>query len=104
MRNDIEAARRLAIPQATGDFFLALCTIANRQFSRQIENSACLNSLFSQGVHHGRSHPIPAAREPEASSAFAPISAIPRSTVCCVRGALGKKHRGMECVLADGMR
>jgi hypothetical protein len=55
-------------------------------------------------VHHGRSHPIPAAREPEGSSAFAPISAIPRSTFCCVRGALGKKHRGMEFVLADGMR
>jgi hypothetical protein len=64
-----------------------------------------LNSFFSQGVHHGRSHPIPAARELEASSAwYAPICAIPRSTICGGRDALGKKHRGMEFVLADGMR
>jgi hypothetical protein len=55
-------------------------------------------------VHHGRSHPIPAACEPETSSAFATISAVPRSTFCFVRGALGKKYLGMECVLADGMR
>jgi hypothetical protein len=98
VRGDWQFLKRPAI------LFFILCTIANRQFPRQLENFGCLNSLFSQGVHHGRSHPIPAAREPEASSAPAPISAIPRSTVSFVRGALGKKYRGMEFVLADGMR
>jgi hypothetical protein len=65
----------------------------------------CLNSFFLQGVHHGRSHPVPAVRQPEASSAsFAPGSAIPRSIVCCVRRALDKKHCAMELVPAGGMR
>jgi hypothetical protein len=61
--------------------------------------------FFSHGVHHGRSHPIPAARELEASSAsFAPNIAIPRSSVGCECGTLGKKHCGVEFVLADGLR
>jgi hypothetical protein len=78
----------------------------HRQLSRQLQNSGRVSIRFvSQGVHHGRSHPIPAAVELEVSSAsFTSISAIPRSTVCGGRDALGKKHRGMEFVLADGMR
>lgn len=61
--------------------------------------------FFSQGVHHGRSQPIPAAREREASSAtFTAVRVIPHSIVRVGRDALGKKHRGMEFVLADGMR
>jgi hypothetical protein len=59
---------------------------------------------FLQGVHHGRSYTIYAAREPQTSSAsFAPNSAIPRSTVGYLRGTLGKKHRRLEFVPADGM-
>jgi hypothetical protein len=92
-------------PKATCDFLFNLCTMPHRQLSRQPQNFSCLNSSFSHGVHHGRSHPVSAARELKSSSAsFAPNSAIPRSSVCCERGTLGKKHRGMEFLLADGLR
>jgi hypothetical protein len=77
----------------------------HRQLSPGLQNSACLNAFVSHGVHHGRSHPIPAARELEASSAsFTTNIAIPRPSVCGERGTLGKKHRGLEFVLADGLR
>jgi hypothetical protein len=77
----------------------------HRQLFRQLQNFRCPKlALSCMGVHHGRSHPIPAAESAASSASFATNGAIPRSTVGRLRGPLGKKHRRMEFVPADRMR
>jgi hypothetical protein len=57
-----------------------------------------------QGANHGRTHASMAADLPDDSpAARSRESTVPCPTVSFFRGALRKKHRAMEVVLADGM-